>query len=111
MGRLHYVYDQRYLITATVRRDGYSAFGLATRVPLFRLSLLVGCSLKRIPARPDWFEYGKLRLSWGKNGNRAVGTYAAFMQLAPRKYIYVDPATGSLVTANTFYASTMANPT
>ena len=32
------------------------------------------------------------------------------MQLAPRKYIYVDPATGSLVTANTFYASTMANP-
>ena len=52
----------------------------------------------------------KYRLSWGKNGNRAVGTYAAFMQLAPRKYIYVDPATGSLVTANTFYASTMANP-
>lgn len=29
MGRLHYVYDMRYLITATVRRDGYSAFGLA----------------------------------------------------------------------------------
>ena len=47
MGRLHYVYDQRYLITATVRRDGYSAFGLANRVPLFRLSHWVGCSLKR----------------------------------------------------------------
>ena len=27
MGRLHYTYDNRYLITATVRRDGYSAFG------------------------------------------------------------------------------------
>ena len=32
------------------------------------------------------------------------------MQLSPRKYIYVDPSTGELITANTFYASTMANP-
>lgn len=80
-------------------------------MPLFRLSHWVGWfSEEKFLHRPDWFEYGKLRLSWGKNGNRAVGTYAAFMQLAPRKYIYVDPATGSLVTANTFYASTMANP-
>ena len=59
---------------------------------------------------PEWFEYGKLRLSWGKNGNRAVDTYAAFMQLSPRKYLYVDPATGKLITINTFYAMTMANP-
>lgn len=111
MGRLHYVYDQRYLITATVRRDGYSAFGLANpRATFPAIALGWVFSEEKFLHRPDWFEYGKLRLSWGKNGNRAVGTYAAFMQLAPRKYIYVDPATGSLVTANTFYASTMANP-
>ena len=27
MGRLAYVYDNRYLLTLTLRRDGYSAFG------------------------------------------------------------------------------------
>ena len=107
MGRLHYVYDQRYLITATVRRDGYSAFGLANprcHFPGHCVGMVF--SEEKFLHRPDWFEYGKLRLSWGKNGNRAVGTYAAFMQLSPRKYIYVDPSTGELITANTFYAST-----
>ena len=111
MGRLHYVYDQRYLITATVRRDGYSAFGLANpRATFPAVALGWVFSEEKFLHRPDWFEYGKLRLSWGKNGNRAVGTYAAFMQLSPRKYLYVDPTTGKLITANTFYASTMANP-
>ena len=111
MGRLHYVYDQRYLITATVRRDGYSAFGLANpRATFPAVALGWVFSEEKWLNMPEWFEYGKLRLSWGKNGNRAVDTYAAFMQLSPRKYLYVDPATGKLITINTFYAMTMANP-
>ena len=73
MGRLHYVYDQRYLITATVRRDGYSAFGLANpRATFPAIALGWVFSEEKFLHRPDWFEYGKLRLSWGKNGNRAV---------------------------------------
>ena len=34
----------------------------------------------------EWLEYAKLRVSWGKNGNRSIGEYAALMQLSPRKY-------------------------
>ena len=27
LGRLNYIYDEKYLLTMAVRRDGYSAFG------------------------------------------------------------------------------------
>ena len=110
MGRLHYVYDQRYLITTTVRRDGYSAFGMNNPRATFPAVALgwVFSEEKFIPM-PKWFEYGKLRFSWGKNGNRSIGEYAALMQLTPRKYIYVDPKTGEVINVNTFFCSNMAN--
>ncbi len=113
MGRLHYTYDNRYLITATVRRDGYSAFGQGNPRATFP-SVALGWIFteesfwKKLNA--EWLEYAKLRLTWGKNGNRSIGEYAALMQLDPRKYMYVDPATGQLVTINTFFCYNMANP-
>lgn len=113
MGRLHYSYADRYLITATVRRDGYSAFGQANPHAVFP-SVALGWVFteesfwKNLKA--DWLEYGKLRFTYGENGNRSIGEYAALMQLEPRKYMYVDPATGQLVNINTFYCYNMANP-
>lgn len=113
MGRLHYSYNNRYLLTATVRRDGYSAFGQANPHAVFP-SIALGWVFteesfwKNLNA--DWFEYAKLRFTYGENGNRSVGEYAALMQLEPRKYMYVDPATGQLVNINTFYCYNMANP-
>ena len=35
MARLHYAYDNRYMITTTVRRDGYSAFGQENPYAIF----------------------------------------------------------------------------
>lgn len=113
MGRLHYSYNNRYLLTATVRRDGYSAFGQANPHAVFP-SVALGWVFteegfwKNLNA--DWFDYGKLRFTYGENGNRSIGEYAALMQLSPRKYMYVDPATGQLVNINTFYCYNMANP-
>lgn len=113
MGRLHYSYDNRYLITATVRRDGYSAFGQANPHATFP-SVALGWVFTEEPFwknwKADWFEYGKLRFTYGENGNRSIGEYAALMQLEPRKYMYVDPATGQLININTFYCYNMANP-
>ena len=57
----------------------------------------------------SWLEYGKLRLSWGQNGNRSIGEYAALMKLEPRKYFYYDPLTGDIIQANSFYSYNMAN--
>ena len=106
MGRLHYVYDQRYLITATVRRDGYSAFGLANpRATFPAIALGWVFSEEKFLHRPDWFEYGKLRLSWGKNGNEAVGAYTTLPDLSTFNYLKDDhtPNYG-------FYPSKLASP-
>lgn len=113
MARLHYVYSDRYLVTATIRRDGYSAFGQANPHAVFP-SIALGWVFTEEPflkqLNMKWLEYGKLRISYGKNGNRSVGEYAALMSLEPRKYIYIDPQTGETVLVNTFYCYNMANP-
>ncbi len=110
MSRFHYVYDNKYLVTATVRRDGYSAFGTNNPRANFP-SLAVGWvfSEENFFNNDSWFNYGKLRFSWGKNGNRDVGMYDALMMLDPRKYYYVDPITGETTNINTYYAYRMAN--
>ncbi|BEG99952.1 SusC/RagA family TonB-linked outer membrane protein [Bacteroides sedimenti] len=111
MGRFHYVYDKRYLITATVRRDGYSAFGMNNpRATFPALALGWVFSEENFFPKNTFVEYGKLRLSWGKNGNRDIGAYEALMRLDPRKYYYCDYLTGDLINVNSFYASNMANP-
>lgn len=109
MARLHYAYDNRYMITATVRRDGYSAFGQENPYAVFP-SVALGWvfSEEKFMKNIEWLEYGKLRLSWGQNGNRSVGEYAALTQLEPRKYFYYT-ASGELIQANSFYNYNMAN--
>lgn len=110
MARMLYTYDQKYIATATVRRDGYSAFGRSNpyaTFPSFALAWVF--SEEKFINLPEWFEYGKLRASWGKNGNRSVSTYAALMALTPRKYFYIDPVTGEVVNVNTYYSGNMAN--
>lgn len=111
MGRLHYVYDNKYLITATVRRDGYSAFGVNNpRATFPGVALGWVFSEENFFPETNWFEYGKLRASWGKNGNREIGEYKALMVFSPRKYLYVDNTTGELVNVSTYFSMNMANP-
>ena len=48
----------------------------------FRLLLWVGYSRPKIHGKTsDWLNYGKLRFSWGQNGNRDIGQYEALAQL------------------------------
>lgn len=110
MGRLHYVFDDRYLVTGTVRRDGYSAFGQNNPRATFP-SLALGWVFTEESFFPknNWLDYAKLRLSWGKNGNRDIGMYEALMLLEARKYYSVNYSTGELFNLNTYYASKMAN--
>lgn len=72
LARLFYSYDDRYMLTASVRRDGYSAFGSSNPYATFP-SVALGWSF----TNEKWFKWkpmsmGKLRLSWGKNGNRSL---------------------------------------
>lgn len=74
MGRLFYGYDSRYMITATIRRDGYSAFGLNNPHATFPSVGVAWAFTNEKFFQPftDIMNSGKLRVSWGKNGNRSL---------------------------------------
>ena len=76
MGRLNYSYDNRYLFTATARRDGYSAFGAnASKFEVFP-SVALGWNLaneKFMTSTRNILDQLKIRASYGKTGNMAVG--------------------------------------
>lgn len=88
MFRANYGFDDRYLLTATVRRDGYSAFGRTTKFGVFP-SVAVGWNIANEsflnPVRN--LDVLKLRLSYGENGNEAVGAYSTLPVLSSRNYI------------------------
>jgi len=77
-GRIDYNYDEKYMIQATVRRDGSSNFGPENKWAIFP-SVSLGWNLTNesfMEDRPEWFDYMKVRASWGKNGNENIGTFA-----------------------------------
>ena len=83
MFRLNYGYDNRYLVTLTGRRDGYSGFGDRTKWGVFP-SVAVGWNLANEAFFPwkDQFSELKLRASWGENGNQALESYTTISQLS-----------------------------
>ena len=89
MGRLNYGFLDRYYLTLTLRRDGYSAFGQDNPRAFFpAVSLAWRLSDELFLNGSNLIDNLKLRLSWGKNGNREIGIYSALSQLSPTSYIY-----------------------
>jgi TonB-linked SusC/RagA family outer membrane protein len=74
LARAFYSYDNRYMLTASVRRDGYSAFGQRNPYAVFP-SLAVAWSFasEKFFKWTDLMSTGKLRVSYGENGNRSLG--------------------------------------
>jgi TonB-linked SusC/RagA family outer membrane protein len=76
MARINYDYNDKYLLTATMRRDGSSRFGENTKYGNFP-GIAVGWNvsneafMKQIP----WLDLLKLRVGWGKVGNQGVAPY------------------------------------
>lgn len=112
MGRLNYRLLDRYLFTVSYRRDGYSAFGGRYPHAYFPSAAFAW----RISEEPffnvDPISNLKLRLSWGKNGNRSIGTYSALQRMNMTKYIYgKETVTGmgstNLPNSNLRWESTM----
>ena len=110
MGRLNYTFKQRYLLTASVRRDGYSAFGQGNPRATFP-SVALGWvfSDEAFMKNNTWLTYGKLRASWGINGNRDIGRYNALSDLSTGKYQYVTAA-GAVVLVSQLYVNRLQNP-
>lgn len=76
-GRVNYSYDDRYLLTATLRADGSSAFGPSNRWGWFPSAAVAWRFQKESFLREvDWMTNGKLRVGWGLVGNQNAGSYA-----------------------------------
>ncbi|MVZ65242.1 SusC/RagA family TonB-linked outer membrane protein [Sphingobacterium sp. DK4209] len=109
MGRIFYSYKDKYLLTSSVRRDGYSAFGKKNPRSLFAAVALGWVfSEEQFFDNTGLFNYGKLRFSWGENGNREIGQYAALSQMQSSLLPYLNAA-GNFFTTSQIYVTTMAN--
>ncbi|EGK01329.1 SusC/RagA family TonB-linked outer membrane protein [Dysgonomonas gadei] len=111
LARLFYSYDDKYMLTTSVRRDGYSAFGQNNPHATFPSVALAWSFVNE-----DFFKWkpmssGKLRVSWGKNGNRSLeNPYVSIANLVTdKKQGYLD-ASGNLVNMNYLRIDRMANP-
>ncbi len=102
MARVNYSFKKRYLLTATVRKDGFSGFGenkFAT-FPSISMGWVVSDEsfLRDIKSL-----YLKLKASYGKNGNQGIGRYSSLSQFTDDAYVY-----GS-TTAIAIYTSILGN--
>lgn len=92
MLRLNYSFGRRYLLTLTMRRDGFSGFGAETKWGTFP-SAALGWNI----ANEDFFKslisddklinVLKLRASYGLNGNQAIGPYSTIARMSEENYI------------------------
>lgn len=92
MGRVNYSYADRYNFTASVRRDGFSRFGVENLWANFP-ALAAGWTVTNESFMPstNLLSYLKLRASWGVNGNsRGLEAYNAFAQLGAGLWLNYD---------------------
>ena len=108
MARAFYSLKNRYMMTLSVRRDGYSAFGIKNPRGVFPSAALGWVFSDENFLKNDIMTYGKLRLSWGVNGNREIGRYAALSDMSIGKYAY-QSLTGTVFESNILNINNMAN--
>lgn len=77
-GRVNYVYDDRYMLTATIRRDGSSRFAPQNRwgnFPSLALAWKLHNEKFMQAILPSYVNQIKLRASYGELGNQEIGDY------------------------------------
>ena len=73
-GRVNYSYMDRYLFSASIRRDGSSRFGDDTKWGVFpAVSLGWRLSDEKFLGNVEWLSILKARASWGISGNNGLG--------------------------------------
>ncbi|MDH6343621.1 TonB-linked SusC/RagA family outer membrane protein [Parabacteroides sp. PFB2-12] len=69
MARVNYKFNDRYLMTATVRRDGFSGFAENNKTAVFPSVALAWLLSEEDFFRVSWVDYLKIRGGWGISGN------------------------------------------
>ncbi|MBR4741036.1 MAG: SusC/RagA family TonB-linked outer membrane protein, partial [Bacteroidales bacterium] len=78
-GKVNYNYDDRYLLSLTMRYDGSSRFGKNNRFGLFpSVSAAWRISQEKFMQGIGWLDNLKLRASWGQTGNQEIDNVARY---------------------------------
>ena len=107
-GRAQYNYDSKYYLTATVRREGSSKFGVNNQWGTFP-SASVAWNLQREDFMEDLSSVStlKLRAGYGLTGNQDIQPYLSQTTFSPDGTV-IDPETGEVVVF--FTGSSNPNP-
>ena len=108
LGRVNYDYKKKYLLTATVRRDGSSRFGADTRWGTFP-SASVGwrISEEAFLKNSKLISELKLRASYGLTGNNDISNYGSYGSVGGMNYIL---GTGNGEIVNGLVQGSISNP-
>lgn len=95
LGRLNYNYDNKYLLTGSLRRDASSRFGTNNRAAIFP-AFSFAWRMKNESFLEDlsWLHDAKVRVGWGRVGNQNnIGNYPYNTALyANSNYAFGNPA-------------------
>jgi TonB-linked SusC/RagA family outer membrane protein len=97
MARINYIFNEKYLITGTYRKDGFSGFGAQNKfADFYSLSGAWNVSEEAFMENTrDWLDFLKFRVSYGENGNQGIGRYSSLSRMQTLLYIFgPSPAIG-----------------
>jgi TonB-linked SusC/RagA family outer membrane protein len=93
MGRVNYSLMDRYLLTATFRRDGSSRLPTGNKwaqYPAFALSWILGDEPFMASLKEKFLDNLKIRLSYGNTGKMSIQPYSTLGALAIKQYYAYD---------------------
>jgi TonB-linked SusC/RagA family outer membrane protein len=100
MARASYSFDGKYILTGTIRRDGFSGFSSKNKTATFpSLAFAWRVSKEDFVQQFSWLSDLKLRVSYGSTGNRTVGRYQTLSQMSVglgNGYLYGNPGNAQL---------------
>ncbi|MCE7064082.1 TonB-dependent receptor [Dyadobacter sp. CY326] len=105
LGRINYAYDDRYLVTFTLRADGSSRFGEGNKWGYFPSAAFGwNVSSEKFLQQFKKISLLKLRVSAGTTGNQSIPPYQSLSQLAYFRYNF------SNTTVSGYAPNTVPNP-
>lgn len=98
IGRANYTYDNKYLVTATIRRDGSSRFGSSNRWGWFPSgSAAWRISDESFMKNIQWVNDLKIRAGYGITGNQNIGNYSFASVLQTIQYNFNGQTVNAVV--------------
>jgi len=111
-GRLDYIFDEKYVLSGTIRRDQASVFDPSVNTGYFP-SVSGGWILSKEDFMKDasWLSFAKIRASWGKSGNLSTvpstNPFNLYSSSAGQSYYDISGTGSSSVLG--FYNSNIGN--